>query len=169
MPWGDYGDMLLTGMVTRPDAEGHRGIERTGPFVPPITVAGISTRIVTESFRGELEASSLRGIDFRPTVLKRIVRLDWRSWDLTAEDPEKYPAGGEPENYVLGRKHQPEIATQVGPLWEAAVVGLLDEPGEADFVRTAPTEFSHVLVSEDARTWLEATAAEWVTFEEHRS
>src|SRR5437588_831065 len=83
MPWGDYGAMLLSGMTSRPDTQGRLPVERTGPFVPPITIAGVSDVIVTDSFRALLEQSGLRGLEFRETVLKRVVRVDWRRWDLT--------------------------------------------------------------------------------------
>jgi hypothetical protein len=125
--------------------------------------------IVTDDFRRRLLASNLKGIGFRPTVLKRIVQLDWRSWDLQAEEPPKYPAGGEPENYILGRKHNPRIASEVGPLWEVVIDALLDDPGDADFVRTAPTALSRVLVRDRARAWLDEEATDSISFEDHHS
>jgi len=165
MPWGDYGAILLSGMTGPPDADGRLSIERTGPFVPSITVAGVSDVVVTDAFRAALEESGLAGLAFRETVLERIVRLDWRSWNLDAEDPERYPAGGEPENYILGRKHDPETAAEVGPLWELVVQRTLADPGDADFVRTASSPFSRVLTSERGRAWLDRHAGQWLSFE----
>lgn len=165
MPWGDYGSILLTGMTTRPDESGRIGIERTGPFVPPITVMGISDVVVTDAFRMELERSELQGFGFAPTVVKRVVRLDWRSWDITAPEPLRYPAGGEPENYILGRKHVPALVDEIGPLWEVTIEEVLESPGSADFVRSAPTKFSRIYVSDVARSWLEQHAGDWLRME----
>jgi len=85
-PWGDYGDLLVSGMTARND-DGRLEIERTGPFVPPITISGLWTVVVTDAFRGELERSHLRGISFEPVAKKRIVALDWRRWNLEADKP----------------------------------------------------------------------------------
>lgn len=164
MPWGDYGAILLSGMVTRPDDSGRVGVERTGPFVPPITIAGISTPIVTEDFRATLADSDLAGVSFRAANKRRIVRLDWTSWDRTAPEPQRYPAGGEPENYILGRKHDEALANEIGPLWELVLDHTLDNPGDADIIRKQPTNFTRILVSDRARTWLSSHAAEWIMF-----
>jgi hypothetical protein len=85
-------------------------LERTGPFIPPISFPGISDVLVTDSIRGELDVAGLSGFSFREVVKHRIVRLDWHNWDKDAHEPVSYPAGGEPENYILGCKHSPEVA-----------------------------------------------------------
>ena len=41
-PWGDYGDVLVNGMSSGGrDDDGFIKLERTGPFIPPITFPGI--------------------------------------------------------------------------------------------------------------------------------
>lgn len=166
-PWGDYGRVLISGLTAYPGEDGRLPVERTGPFVPPITIAGISDLLVTDAFRDSLARSSLRGFTFREAVVKRVVKLDWQAWDATAEDPVKYPAGGEPENYVLGRKHNPDVAAAVGRLWEVVISQPIAEPKDADLVRTAITPFSRILASDAAQDWLLSEARDGLSFEPH--
>jgi hypothetical protein len=117
-PWGDYGSILLHGMSSRDTRSGNLVIERTGPFIPPITMPGLSDIVITASARAALESGHFSGAVFKPIIKKRIVHLDWHLWDKTSPDPRKYPAGGEPENYILGRRHSAEAAEALGELWE---------------------------------------------------
>ena len=167
-PWGDYGAMLFAGMLDHRDSDGHVGVERAGPFVPPIYVGTRNILIATNETRDFLERAALTGFDFRPTVMKRIVRLDWRHWDFGAEDPERYPAGCEPENYVLGRKHNPNLAEEMAPLWEVHVEGVLSDGIDADLVRSLATEYSgYLLASPRAHELLSAEYGEWLSFDVH--
>jgi hypothetical protein len=186
MPWGDYGSILLSGMASRSAPEQSLELERTGPFIPPISFPGVSTVVVTEALKRQLERSGLAGLAFRPVVKKRIVRLEWETWDRTAEDPVKYPAGGEPESYILGRKHVPALAEAMGDLWEICLqaraaterVWTGPLPWDVDiFVLRSTWDGSdwflargvgYVYVSERAKAWLEATVPEWVTFKHAR-
>jgi hypothetical protein len=51
-------------------------LERTGPFVPPVTLTGLEDLLVTDAFRSRLEHSPLAGTGFRPVQKTRIVRLE---------------------------------------------------------------------------------------------
>jgi hypothetical protein len=82
-------------------------LEKTGPFVPPITFPGIGDIIVTDEMKQQMEKAGFRGIAFRPVEKTRIVEVPWHEWDLTAAEPDYYPEGGEPEatfsmNPILG-------------------------------------------------------------------
>jgi hypothetical protein len=69
MPWGDYGNILLSGMTSHLDRKnGLLQLERTGPFVPPLTISGISEIVVTNAFKQQLEKSSLSGFNFQPLI-----------------------------------------------------------------------------------------------------
>jgi hypothetical protein len=163
VPWGDYGRMLVTGMAER-DADGIVAIERVGPFVPPVALYGLwDILVVTDGFRRQIEGSGLTGFSFAETRKKRIVRIDWRSWDLSAEDPEKYPAGGEPESYILGRKHNPQVAAELGPLWEVAIHGSVEDSTD-DFARAKGWR-RQIVVSDLAKDWLASEVGEWLSFE----
>ena len=85
--WGDYYDILMHGMSCHLDRDG--GIiqlERTGPFVPPISLPGIGDIVITAEFRGKLEASGLTGLHFQPVIKKLIVWSDWETWNDEAEE-----------------------------------------------------------------------------------
>jgi hypothetical protein len=116
-PWGDYGDALFNGISwnTR-RVDGLLQLERTGPRIAPVTTPGTGV-VITDAVRERLAESGLTGWLVRPVVKLRIVDLDWQSWP-PGPNPAKYPAGGEPENYVLGRKHNPSVADALGNLWE---------------------------------------------------
>jgi len=173
-PWGDYGDILIHGMTDGPPG-GTVVLERTGPFIPPITQP-YGAIVVTDAFRRELEGEGFTGFEFRGVVKKRIVKLAWEEWDRTADEPVRYPAGGEPENYVLGRKHNPAVAAWMGDLWALHVYGVpgLQIPGSKavdlsnyngeDICRNHPRGYT--FVSERLMAWLAVHAFEWVAFED---
>jgi hypothetical protein len=95
-PWGDYGYILTQGMAHRGDS-GILEIERTGPFVPAVTMPGIGEIVVTEKLL--------------------IVSSDWNLWDQDADEPREHTESGEPEDYVLGQPHSVEADEQMGNLW----------------------------------------------------
>src|SRR5262249_59136768 len=82
MPWGDYGSILVSGMSAHlPRKDGLIQLERTAPFVPPISFPGIGDVVVTNAFRAELEASELTGFTFIPIVKARIVESNSETSD----------------------------------------------------------------------------------------
>ena len=108
-----------------------------------------------------MEGSGLQGLVFRGVVKKRIVRVDWRAWDLPAREPERLPAGGEPENYILGRKHDEVLSEAIGPIWEI-VVESAAEVDSRDLIRTPSGQ---IVVSERAREWLDLHAEGCLRFD----
>jgi hypothetical protein len=178
MPWGDYGDILVHGMASR-SISGDLELERTGPFVPPISQPGKHV-VVTGEFLGRLRESGLKGIEAGQVRKKRITKVDWREWAPFGSNEMKYPAGGEPENYILRRKHSQEVADSLGELWElrfrpgiqASREGryylLLSSWDGSDFVVARDEHPIYNYVSRQARDWLLENAPEWVAFEEER-
>lgn len=170
--WGDYSDILIAGLAFDRDPEnGMLQLERTGPFIPPITLPDANV-VVTEGFKTQLEDSGLSGLDFWPVFKKRIVHLEWERWDLSADEPKEYPKSGEPEDYILRRKHSPQIAELMGALWELRLEyhaelipyrGLSNWDG-TDWFRAI--DMGGVLVSSRAKEWLERCVPEWVSFRE---
>ncbi len=80
--WGDYGRILQHGMAYHlPGTEGLLALERTGPFVPPITIPGLGDVVLTSSARELLESSGLTGFSFRPVKKVLTVELHWENWD----------------------------------------------------------------------------------------
>ena len=174
-PWGDYGEILLSGMTAHQPRtrEGLLRLERTGPFVPPITLAGLGDLLVTDGFRASMEEAPLAGLAFRLVHKTRIVRLRWEQWDWTADGPREYPDGGEPEAYILNRPHDRELAMAIGPIWEVLVPSLgeqiatarLGDQITADLVRDQQ-HARDIYASQRARDWLEQHAGDWLCFAE---
>ena len=97
-PWGDYGAILVHGMSRHlPRLDGLIRLERTGPFIPPITLPGIGDVVVTHKFRAAIERTGLAGLSFAPVIKTRIVEFRWELWDpgtVTARTPRKRGTGG---------------------------------------------------------------------------
>lgn len=182
MPWGDYGSILLSGMSGHRERwEGRIQLERTGPFIPPLSFPGLRDIVVTASFRHELERSGLTGLTFQPVLKRHIVHLEWDRWDRSADEPVEYPESGEPEDYILEREHSPATADAMGELWEAC----LGEHADVERVPIGPNSWEveiylrpstwdgtdwfyargvgYIYVSERAKIWLEARVPEWIT------
>lgn len=162
--------MLVNGMLSGHTYWGDEtlSVERVGPFVPPISFP-FGEALVTEALKSEI-AESFPDIAFRQTIYGKVVKLDWRSWDLTAEEPEKYPAGGEPENYVERRKHDPDLAANMPALWALdvqPVPGVQKEGTRSLFRNKIPETdifrtYTLLFVSERLASLLMAKANDWI-------
>jgi hypothetical protein len=187
-PWGDYGAILMHGMsmyLERDD--GRIQLMRTGPFIPPISFPGVGDVVVTDAFKQQLEQSGLSGFTFRPVVKRHIVRLEWEDWDWDADEPPDWPAEGdpehcEPEDYILQGEHSPEVAKQLGDLWEVCLeehadiarVRIGSQPWDEE-IYLVPSSWDGtdlfrargglgIYASERAREWLERIVPQWVSF-----
>lgn len=169
-PWGDYGDILLNGMISGHTFGNDRKleVERVGPFVPPISFP-FGEMLVTDALKSEI-ANVFSDIVFRPTTYGKVTKIDWRAWDLTADEPGKYPAGGEPENYIKSRKHDVEIAADMPVLWAVdvqATAGLQQEGTRALFRDKVPDTdifrtYLLLFASERFAAFLGDQVGEWV-------
>ena len=50
------------------------------------------------------------GGQWQDAACEKIVRLDWRAWDLAEEEPALYPKSGKPEADITGLKHDAGLA-----------------------------------------------------------
>jgi hypothetical protein len=158
-------------------------LERTGPFVPPITFPVIADVIVTDTIRSELEADALTGCSFAPVDLARIVQLDWREWDTKVDIP-LYPEDRKPESMILDQPHDRVLAAATEPMWEmiperwgtssrAPVsrkplryrINLAPDPERTmpDVFRAAGT--SYTFVSNRAAEWFNRRLGDWIELE----
>ncbi len=176
-PWGDYGDILVHGMTAHlgRSSEALVQLERTGPFIPPISFPGVGDVIVTAALSHLLNRSGLTGLGYVPVQKARIVRLDWHLWDRLAEEPVEYPEDGEPEGYILDRPHCADTASQLGVLWalrldtavteirrdDSIVVNESSWTG-VDFFRGTETRYNYI--SARGRGWLMRVVPEFVNF-----
>jgi hypothetical protein len=173
--WGDYADILVHGMTSHLERRsGLLQLERTAPFLRGVTFPGVSDVIVTSPIKSQLN-DALPKLDFRPVALRRIVCLDWHLWDKSRKTPLRYPKFGEPEDYILERKHDPEAAAAMGALWELVpeIVPTIQAEGGAlcgssyrgqHFVR-ADEYGGYNFVSNELREALEAVAPGDVAFD----
>ena len=146
--WGDYGDILQHGMTAHSSRiDGNLALERTGPYIPPITLPGIGDIILTTEARRLLESSGLTGFAFRPVEKKLIVELHWENWDLNDEQPPEYPESGEPEDYILGKQHNKTASDALGDLWEISVANIATILRPTEIVRS----FRELRI--DLRSW----------------
>lgn len=174
VPLGDYGSILVHGMSLHLGRlDGRIQLERTGPFVPPVTLPGLSDVIVTDTARRALERA-VPGLSFRPVVKARVVRIEWEGWDRAADEPAEYPSSGEPEDYILEHPHDDALAEKLGPLWEVvpAVVPTIQLEGGRindaaydgqDLVR-ANALAGHNFVSPRLMKALAAVGEGWIAF-----
>lgn len=181
--WGDYGHILINGMSCHlPRKDSLIQLERTGPFIPPITLPGIGDIVVTSAFKEELEQSPFTQLAFAPVNKARIVEYHWEQWDRTSDEPDDFPDGGEPEDYILLRPHSPRTAKEIGSLWEV----VLPEDAEVKSVQGRQCNWTHkvnrstwqgsllfrakgkglAIATDEAKRWLENRAGEWLEFEE---
>lgn len=162
--WGDYSHILIAGMTAHLDRhDGLLQLERTGPFVPPVSFPGIGDIVVTDDFKLLLQNSGLTGFTFRTVIKRRIVFLEWEKWDKTANEPAEYPSTGEPEDFVLERPHSLELAYQIGDIWEVCLTEYSKlKEAQTDWFRRRDRLYGYV--SAQARIWFEQEVPQWVSF-----
>ena len=159
-----------------PRMDGLIQLERTGPYIPPLTQPGLDV-VVTDALRIRLQGSGLTGPAFQPVIKRHIARLAWEHWDRSAGEPPEYPESGEPEDYILARPHDEQAAHEVGTLYEMlappiarvertgrfpneSILLVADSARGMDIFRAEGVGF--VYVSERARAWLTDAAGEWL-------
>jgi hypothetical protein len=173
--WGDYGEILHHGISwNRERVDGVIQLERTGPFIPALSMPSTDEVVIVDDLRHRLCASDLHGFVVRPVVKRKVVRLEWETWPHT-DEPAQYPAGGEPENYVLRRKHDDRTAEALGALWEltaACSVQFCTDDANAVFVDQPARDFFSgskrhpgVYVSARAREWFAKEVPECVAWD----
>lgn len=114
--WGDYAHVLWAGFASQDESGGY--VERTGPFVPDAYLASNSL-ICTERVKDNI-VSNTSGLLFVPQEKRKIVRVEWRSWD-SARDIFHYIDRGdinEPEDLVEAGLHDPVVGDSMPGLWK---------------------------------------------------
>ena len=167
----------------------HRGrlsLERTGPYVPPISLPGIGEIVLTSEAKELLDGSGLTGFSTETVEKALIVELHWENWDLNAEQPLELPDSGEPEDYILGKPHNESASALLAELWEIVVPATLTilrsrsivssykelkvDVGTwngADLVRS--NDYGSVLFTERARDWFSSHWSKYIAFDEFPS
>lgn len=100
-------------------------VERVGPFVPPIYHPSPSNSclIFTLPAKEKIENSELNGIFFNsdPLEKRKIVNIDWKSWDPTKEYYDILDFIEEPEDFIELCEHDEKLAQSIPSLWMAII------------------------------------------------
>lgn len=116
--WSDYGDILYNGMTSHLGREKDTlQLARTGPFVPDLFVSGGADILINDSVKRQLEVI-IPSLVFVRVVKVHIIKMDWHTWDISAEEPLEYPEFGTPEDFILSREHDPALSALIGQIWE---------------------------------------------------
>lgn len=127
MPWGDYGNTLFSGLLKILDKDYEEldfpELQRTGPYIPEIFIANSRNLILKDDIKKGIEKAEILGIKkFKKVLKKKIVDIDWHTWDLDAKEPKYYPESGEPENYILKKKNDFSLINSTPELWELDMI-----------------------------------------------
>ncbi|SUB83780.1 Uncharacterised protein [Pragia fontium] len=121
MPWGDWGDMLWTGITSRDPVSNLVSIERTGPFSPLLYLSN-NDFIFTNEARSLYDESSLLGIKFLYEIeKKRVIKLDWHNWDDKQHITNYLDIDGEPEDIILRGINDNELMGNMPVYWLAGI------------------------------------------------
>lgn len=95
--WGDYGNILLQGELTTA-REGQTIISANFSGCYPLEPAIFPNRnlIVNEDLKEQIGAA-FPEVQFLKVTIEQLVDIDWRNFRVGKP---RYPAGGEPENYL---------------------------------------------------------------------
>ncbi|MCB1483891.1 MAG: hypothetical protein KDJ17_03265 [Hyphomicrobiaceae bacterium] len=172
-PWGDYGDILLHGLIEeeRDGEQTTRSVTRSGPLVPPITHP-FGSILVTNDLREKLIAQRFSGLSFEPVKYQKVVRIAWEQWNSNAPEPAFYPDTGEPEYYLLEGTHDEQLAATMPRLWAWVVAPTkgLQVQGTNTFHKElhpgtdVAREYYITWIGERMMRWLGTNAGKWLRF-----
>ncbi|MGS7251526.1 hypothetical protein ACQ7NP_10410 [Pseudomonas anuradhapurensis] len=172
-PWGDWGAVLLQGMIAWDEHTDVDSIRRAGPYTPPAYIRSGSL-VLTQPVKEALERSGLKGISRYEHLEKiHIVQLDWLHWDTRKPITDYLELEGGPTSIIDCLPHDPALAARMPAYWQAFVVGKLNllkdprhEPADlgqylqvlkadekADFFKG--DVYRGYFLSERAKAWLE--------------
>lgn len=146
MPWGDYGNILAYGFISKNEA-GDIIVERIGPMVPNIYLYNRYVAVI-DSLKKTIEDADLKGYVFKQTKKEKIVELEWDGWDANEEILDK-PKSGEPEDFILKRKHNPELAKKLPEIW--VMIVNTTSAGQVDKSKKNLGDYSHISI--DLTDW----------------
>jgi len=182
MPWGDWGDILWTGITPRDPVSNLVCIERTGPFSPLLYLSN-NDFIFTNQAKSLYDDSSLLGIKFLYEIeKKRIVKLDWKNWDDKQHITNYIDIDGEPEDIILRGINDNELMGNMPVYWLACIdsnihlfvdrksksnnpsdyIFVDSEVGHSDFF--IGVERTGIYITQKAKDWIESNFPDHFTY-----
>ena len=182
--WGAFSIVLVSGSFGDPmRVDGVLQLERTGPFMPPVTMPETGSLVLSADAADEVRRQ-WPDSELLPVHKSKIVMIRWETWDRSNEDPFLIPCDGEPDSYILDGLHSEAASAGLGDLWELP----LTEGADATFVKLGPGERDIlirsstwngadvftvgrgiIVVSETGKKFFESVANEWLSFRELKS
>ena len=105
--------LLAHGMTGHaPRKEGEFPLERTGPFIPKITMPGLAEMIVTEQGKKDLGELGFEGVTFKQVHPSKVVQLDW---DPAVSKPDE--SIQDFVDLIESRPNSEEATKAIGPLY----------------------------------------------------
>ncbi len=121
MPWGSYGEVLWQGIYYFDKKKKEHCLSRTAPFCPEISRSQYDRErpvILVREHVKEIMEKCFSDLNFARIYKERIVKLDWQTWDLSADEPKIYPSGDmDAEEYITRRKHNEVLSQELGNLY----------------------------------------------------
>ncbi|WP_158978792.1 hypothetical protein [Cellulophaga sp. L1A9] len=180
MPWGDYGDILFSGLLTVMDDDYNdidiHEIERTGSYIPEIYCVNSTNLVLSENVKIVLLKNNITGIDkFHYTIFKKIVNIDWKSWNQKHEDPAFFPETGEPIDYIEDGEDDTNLHNELSVFYsikiKEATIDLiksedsiykLENPIDIDLF--IPSNMNRIIVSEKFKKVIESEGIDTLKF-----
>ncbi len=121
MPWESYGEVLWQGIYHFDKKKKEHCLSRTAPFCPGICRSQYDREhpvIIVREYVKEVMEKCFSDLNFAKIYKERIVKLDWQTWDLSADEPKIYPSGDmDAEEYITRRKHHEVLSQALGNLY----------------------------------------------------
>lgn len=172
MPWGDWGDILWSGMLSWDASTDHFLIDRIGPYTPHLYLTD-NGMVCTHSTKENYKRSKLKGLSINEKITKRkIVNIDWSTWDRSLDISHHIDIPSEPENIIINGNHDPQLLQRMPNYWFAEITNhiniIIDKTTKeksrryrikglynphVDFF--TGVEYRGVFVSDRAKSWLD--------------
>ena len=121
MPWGSYGEILWQGIYYFNERTKIHCISRTAPFCPEIYRSQYDRQppvIIVRASAQKLLENNFEALNFVEIHKEKIVKLDWKEWDMSADEPAIYPSGDmDVEEYIVHRKHSESLSEEMEKLY----------------------------------------------------
>lgn len=172
--WGDWSDILWSGFLNFDFETKQYYIERSGPFTPSI-YQSVFDLVFTDIAINSYKTHKIKGLSFEgPLEKRKIVNIDWMSWDKNKDYYEYMENVFEPEDVIDIYPHDSALALTMPNYWKAIFNHKIhinvnkamrnsrnyeeitipkQELADSDFF--CGIETLHIFLSENAKAWIE--------------